>query len=456
MQQYAGLQPGTYIGPFRIVAKIAEGGMGEIYEGHDDELHRRVAIKVLLPAALREADGLSRFKGEARALSQMDHQNIVRVIVGGEQDGIHFMVLEFIDGLPLDVYLTRHSPSLTEVLDIFTQMVRGFMAAHELEIIHRDIKPQNIMITTKGKVKIVDFGVAKAQTDHDQFKTTVGVVVGTRGFLAPEILKGAPATRQGDIYSLGLILKFMLTGEMPAAPVSDGVNRMPTTKFNLIIPNGLTQVLAGMTHATPNMRYTDLKDVIKELNQVNLRGLHADLLVQIPGKAPVANLEQLLATCREKGLDVVDARIAINLAAKPAGAPKPVDNGKTQVLNLKAATEFQVTDEALNRAIARVRQAKGAVIAGGLRSPGGGATPIPPSANAGAPISHSPMFTNTQNSNQSAGFPYVKLGLAVIAIAVVLKFFVFGSGGNEKNPFLRSVSSKFESILGRAPASPGN
>ncbi len=454
MQQYTGLEPGSKIGPFRIVAKIAEGGMGEIYQGVDDELNRRVAVKILLPSALREADGLGRFKGEARALAQIEHPNVVRIIMAGEEQGLHYMVLDYIDGLQLDQYLAKHSPSLTEVLDLFMQMCRGLLAAHELEIVHRDIKPQNIMITNKGRVKLVDFGVAKAQTDHDNFKTTVGVVVGTRSFLAPEILRGAPATKQGDIYALGLILKYMLTGDMPtAAPISDGVNRMPTTKYNLLVPNALTHALTGMTQAAANIRYTDLKDVLKDLNLVSLKQIHADLLVSIPGKAPVANLEQLMATCRERGLDAVDARMAINLAAKPAAAKPPADNGKTQVMVLNAPQEFQVSDEALTRAIARVRQTKGIVISGGMRTPAAAQA----HAKAQDPISIAPVSGGGGYQSQASGdVPYLKIGFAVIVTVLLLRMFFYGPKSGDGKSVFQSVTSGIESITGGGSRSPAS
>ena len=451
MQDNTGLAPGSKIGPFRVVEKIAEGGMGEIYQGHDDELNRRLAIKILLPSALREPDGLNRFKAEARALAQIDHPSVVRIHVAGESDGLHFMALEYIDGLPLEIYLTRYSPSLTEVLDIFTQMTEGLMAAHELEIVHRDIKPQNVMVTSQGKVKVVDFGVAKAQTDHDNFKTSVGIVVGTRSFLAPEILRGAPATKQGDIYSLGLILKFMLTGDMPTAtPSTDGGSRPTSAKISLLLPQTLTNLINGLVHPATNLRYSDLKDVLRDLKQINFKHLPQNLLASVPSGGPVRNLENLIAICRERGLDIIDTRMAINLSAKPGPPVQVADNGKTQVMDLNAPQEIQVVEETLTRAIARVQQTKAQVLTGGVRvAPTAQQTESAVSAKAVA-----------APAKPSGDLPYFKIAFVVIVMIIALRaFFVSSSGPGGVLAIFQSLGAAVQSFttgLDRGPASTEN
>ncbi|MGE4133487.1 MAG: serine/threonine-protein kinase [Bdellovibrionales bacterium] len=462
MQAYNGLAPGTQLGPFRVLGKIAEGGMGEIYEGVDDELNRKLAIKILLPSALREADGLARFKGEAKALAKINHENIVRVILSGEAEGLHYMALEYIEGWPLDTYLSRFSPSLAELLELFAQMVEGLQAAHELDIIHRDIKPQNVMVTNKGKVKIVDFGVAKEQTAHDNFKTTVGVVVGTRSFLAPEILRGAPATKQGDIYSLGLILRFMLSGEMPSGNVNENATRPMTTKVNLLLPQPLLNVLNTMTHPGTNLRFTDLNDVLKELMSVNLRHLPPELLAVIPNRAPVADLDKWIEVCKRDGLDLLDARMAINLAAKPGHAAAPADNGKTQVMDLKKSVEFQVDNQFLARTIQRVKQTKSLVLTGGIRTapaPASSATPIPSSGGGGG-VKVTPMGVAPTPARQvymvppKAEVPYFKIGAVVIILAIALRAVFASPAGDGVLAIFKSTVAKVQTMVsGRKPAS---
>jgi serine/threonine-protein kinase len=288
--------------------------------------------------------------------------------------------------------------------------------------------------------------VAKAQTAHDNFKTTVGIVVGTRSFLAPEILRGAPATKQSDIYSLGLILKFLLTGEMPTV-AADGEKQAPVLKYNRLLPQPLLNLMTRMTQPNTNTRFTDLKDVLRELKQVSLNGIPPELLTAVRDNAPIANLEKLLEACSVQGLDIIDSRMAINLAAKPGTAAPAADNGKTQVMNLKAVPEMQVTHDALARAIVRVQKTKALVPAGGLKAHITGPVAVPTARPQPPPQEPLPPKPATEIS-------YFKIGFVLIVGFLALRAFVASSAGGEVFGVLKNAAAGIEKVIsGRRPAS---
>src|SRR5271165_2278132 len=191
------LTPGSKLGPYEIQSPLGAGGMGEVYRARDSRLEREVALKVLPESFAREADRLRRFEQEARAVAALNHPNILAVFDIGQQDGSPFLVSELLEGETLRALLDRGALPQRKTLDYGVQIAHGLAAAHEKGIIHRDLKPENIFVTKDGRIKILDFGLAKlAQPSGEDeptltgLHTAAGVVMGTASYMAPEQVRG--------------------------------------------------------------------------------------------------------------------------------------------------------------------------------------------------------------------------------------------------------------------------
>jgi serine/threonine protein kinase/tetratricopeptide (TPR) repeat protein len=204
---------------YRIIEKIGEGGMGVVYRAHDERLDRDVALKVLPDSMLKDAAALKSFHKEAHALSRLSHPNIATVHDFGTQEGVTFLVMELIPGVTLDQKLAAGPLTEKEVLRLGTQLAQGLTAAHKEHLVHRDLKPSNLRITPDGRLKILDFGLAKfvraEQLDLTQSITETHQVAGTVPYMSPEQLQGEPADARSDIYSAGAVLYEMITDRRP-------------------------------------------------------------------------------------------------------------------------------------------------------------------------------------------------------------------------------------------------
>jgi serine/threonine protein kinase len=223
--------PGREIGPYKIIERLGSGGMGEVYLAQDARLDRLVALKVLPPYFVSDDTRLRRFQREARAASALNHPNILTIHEVGELDGVHFIATEFIDGHTIRELMAAGDLSLTDVLDIVGQVADALSAAHVAGIVHRDIKPENIMRRHDGRVKVLDFGIAKLleRTIADipaitATQTETGVVLGTVGYMSPEQTRGLEVDERTDIWSLGVVLYEMLAHHAPFT----GATRMDT------------------------------------------------------------------------------------------------------------------------------------------------------------------------------------------------------------------------------------
>src|SRR5436309_2699094 len=218
------ISPNTTIAQYTIVSKIGEGGMGEVWRARDTKLGRDVAIKVL-PASLSEnTDRLNRFEQEAQAAGALNHPNILVIHHIGIHDGAPYIVSELLEGETLRERMAGATLPQRKAIDYALQTARGLAAAHEKGIVHRDIKPDNVFVTNDGRVKILDFGLAKLSGASDAIQsqtqaptrkvnTDPGTVMGTMGYMSPEQLKGLPADHRSDIFSFGAILYEMLSGK---------------------------------------------------------------------------------------------------------------------------------------------------------------------------------------------------------------------------------------------------
>jgi len=219
------LSAGQAVGPYKILSLLGEGGMGEVYLAQDMRLGRQVALKRLPAQFTIDPDRVHRFEQEARAVSALNHPNIVTIHEIGESNSLHFITTEFIDGETLRQHLSGAPMNLDEVLDVATQIASALQAAHEAGIVHRDVKPENIMLRRDGLVKVLDFGLAKLEPHQtlvnpqalngSAVKTNPGVVMGTVHYMSPEQARGAEMDARTDIWSLGVVLYEMVAGRTP-------------------------------------------------------------------------------------------------------------------------------------------------------------------------------------------------------------------------------------------------
>ena len=201
-------------GRYELEELVGSGGMSSVYRAHDRLLERTVALKILHEQFTRDDSYVERFRREARAVAQLAHPNIVTVIDRGEQDGRQFIVFEYVDGMNLKELMTQEGPvSPREAIELALQVARGLSFAHESGLVHRDVKPQNVLLDADGRAKVTDFGIAHA-VDVDGM-TITGTVMGTSNYIAPEQARGQPVDEQTDVYSLGCVLYELLTGEVP-------------------------------------------------------------------------------------------------------------------------------------------------------------------------------------------------------------------------------------------------
>ena len=215
------LTSGTKLGPYEILSPLGAGGMGEVYRARDTRLGRDVALKILPESFAREPDRLRRFEQEARAVAALNHPNILAIFDIGQHNGSPFLVSELLEGESLRAVLDRGALPQRKTIEYGVQIAHGLAAAHEKGIVHRDLKPENIFVTKDGRIKILDFGLAKlaqkAGADPDEITltsshTAVGVVMGTASYMAPEQVRGEAADPRTDIFAFGAVLYEMLSG----------------------------------------------------------------------------------------------------------------------------------------------------------------------------------------------------------------------------------------------------
>ena len=215
------LPVGTRLGPYEILAPIGAGGMGEVYRAHDARLGRDVAIKVLPRGLAADPDALARFEREARAIAAINHPNILALHDIGTADGVAHAVMELLEGETLRKRLESGAVPPRKALEWAGQLARGLAAAHDRGIVHRDLKPENVFLTHDGRLKILDFGVARRQEltpEVDTNLTTItepGAFVGTPAYASPEQVLGEPATPRSDLFAFGVVLYELLTGTNP-------------------------------------------------------------------------------------------------------------------------------------------------------------------------------------------------------------------------------------------------
>ena len=274
---------------YEIIKTIGEGGMANVYLANDTILDRKVAIKVLRGDLSNDEKFIRRFKREALSVSNLSHPNIVEVYDVGEEDGNYYIVMEYIDGKTLKQLLQKRGAlTLTEVIDIMCQLTDGLAHAHEAYIIHRDIKPQNIMIEDNGLVKITDFGIAMALNSTQLTQTNS--VMGSVHYLPPEQANGKGSTVKSDIYSLGILMYELLTGSVPfkgdtavEIALKHMKEKIPSIrKQNPTIPQSVENIVLKATAKNPKNRYDTVRDMYNDLKTAMDRDNEKRLVYEYP------------------------------------------------------------------------------------------------------------------------------------------------------------------------------
>jgi Tol biopolymer transport system component len=268
--------PGTRLGPYEILALIGAGGMGEVYKARDTRLDRAVAIKVLPESFATDADRLRRFEIEAKVAGALNHPNILVVHDIGSDGGFPYLVSELLEGESLASRLKRGKLGVQRTVDYGKQIAAGLAAAHSKGISHRDIKPDNLYLTKDGRVKILDFGLAKVTTSQPGDGTTAGTVMGTAAYMSPEQARGQAVDQRSDIFSFGCVLYEMLTGERAfkgdtSADLMSAILTQDPDLTPIEVP-ALERIVAHCLEKTPEQRFQSASDVAFDLDAVTQAG----------------------------------------------------------------------------------------------------------------------------------------------------------------------------------------
>src|SRR5436190_12259824 len=281
------LAAGTHLGSYEIIGALGAGGMGEVYRARDPRLGRDVAIKVLPADVSAHPDRLARFEREARTVAGLNHPNIVTLFSIEDEGDVRFLTMELVEGQSLDRHVTPGGLPLERVLDVGIALSEALTAAHEKGVVHRDLKPANVMLTREGRVKVLDFGLAKLAVvdlglDASQAATmaaplsSAGLVLGTVPYMAPEQIRGEAVDARSDLFALGIILYELAVGSRPfcgatSADVSSAILRdtpEPLTSVRPDLPGDLERIVSRCLEKNPRVRFQTALDVCNELRRV--------------------------------------------------------------------------------------------------------------------------------------------------------------------------------------------
>ncbi len=349
------MEAGTVINQYKIISSIGKGGMGEVFLAQDTKLDRKVAIKFLNEEFNKDSDKLNRFIREAKAVSALNHPNILTVYEIGEKDDANFIVTEFIEGETLREHLSpKKTNSLNSILKIGVQVAEALSAAHQAGIVHRDIKPENIMIRRDGYAKVLDFGLAKLSEPtaelaggladledktKDFVKTNPGMVMGTISYMSPEQARGKEIDARTDIWSLGVVIYELLSGKAPftGETVSHAIvailEKEPKLQEN--VPDELNRIIRKTLAKKAEARYQTARDLL-----IDLKNLRRTLDIQ-------GELERSIAPNREVTTDRVQENETAMLSAPRSSGLNPATqeplDGVTTNITTSSSLEYAVT-----------------------------------------------------------------------------------------------------------------
>ena len=360
---------GQTVSHYHITEKLGEGGMGVVYKAHDTKLERPVALKFLAPNAVENPERKARFAREAKAAARLDHPNICPVYEINEVGGRTFLAMAFLEGQTVQDKIQQRPLKLEEAFDIAIQTAQGLQAAHESEVVHRDVKSANLMVNDRGEVKVMDFGLAQVG-DRSQL-TDTGTTLGTPAYMSPEQALAQPTDRRTDIWSLGVVLYEMVTGQLPfrgevqAAVVYAVVNsdHEPPTALRSGLPVGLDHIIEKALPKDRDDRYQHVDDILVDLRALR-RSLETDEAAKI--SPPRARVRKKTKVDRRVVLGTVTAAalaaVAIGiqtLTSNEIGTDEPIDS--LAVLPFVNASNNQETEylsdgisESLITALSRV------------------------------------------------------------------------------------------------------
>ena len=286
------MRPGTRLGPYEIIAALGAGGMGEVYKAKDTRLDRTVAVKVLPEHLATHSEALARFEREAKAVAALSHPSILGLFDVGREGDTAYAVMELLEGESLRARLEKGPILSRKATELAIQLAQGLAAAHEKGIVHRDLKPENLWITREGRLKILDFGLAKVQRSPSPARerveistqaltdgpseTAAGMVLGTAGYMSPEQVRGEPADYRSDIFSFGVVLYEMVAGRRAFARGSSAETMAAILKEEppeiedngKPVPQSLRRILDHCLEKVPNHRFRDAQDLAFALENI--------------------------------------------------------------------------------------------------------------------------------------------------------------------------------------------
>ncbi len=359
-----GFRGGQKLQNYEVKSKIGEGGMGEVYLGYDHALQRQVAIKTVLPDRLEDKTQLERFYQEGRILATLNHPNVVSIYNLGVSDSTHYIVMEYIDGKPLDQIIKSRGFGVLEAVKVFKQIAEGLFAAHEKGIVHRDIKPQNIILDKDGRAKVLDFGIAKSFMTDKKTLTLTGHFVGTFSYCAPEVVVGGTVSYQSDIFSLGVLLYLMLTGEHPFYQDNhyQTMRNIESKALEFdeesleVLPRDLVDIVIKMTEKSVDDRYKSLAEVISDLEKVNFSDELEQFSKYRRPEAQIVNEESIRLKLLSEGFKTREIGIIISMAACHEEEVNTFDTDAT--IRMDAKPKLKISKEALKKAIGEFRAAR--------------------------------------------------------------------------------------------------
>jgi serine/threonine protein kinase len=370
------------IGRYRVLERIGRGAMGSVYAAMDEQLGRKVAVKLMLAAFEEDTELRERFHREARITGQLAHRNIVTIFDLGEHQNRPFIVMELLEGLPLNEHLrSAEVPSLDAKLDLMIQVCDGLQTAHEAGVVHRDIKPSNMFVVHDGTLKVLDFGVARLTSSS---LTAAGMLLGTPEYMSPEQVRGQKMDARADVFSAAALFYFMLAGRPPFGSrdlrnvLHAIISEAPAPLSDEEAPEAVAQALARGLAKNPEERYQRCAEMRADLDRVR-RALAVSTARVI--QAARDRFQQLLAVIEERrvlgrslGVADIDAscdeaalRIQVRFPAfaDPAAAPAPIDGTAARTVlqalqaryNTEQAALAALQQRALDQAAVRSRRA---------------------------------------------------------------------------------------------------